>query len=36
MNQANATHRAPSFSPAIIYPMLDWFIPARLKENNEV
>jgi signal transduction histidine kinase len=36
MNRANIIHRSPSLSPAMIYPMLDWFIPARMKENNEL
>jgi signal transduction histidine kinase len=36
MDRANAIHPTRSLSPAMIYPMLDWFIPARLKENNEL
>src|SRR6267154_1178494 len=36
MIRTNAIRRTPSFSPAMINPMLDWFIPARLKENNEL
>jgi len=36
MNRENAIKRSSGLSPAMIYPILDWFIPARLKENNEL
>jgi signal transduction histidine kinase len=36
MSRAHAVSSAPSLSPAMIYPMLDWFIPERLKANNEL
>jgi signal transduction histidine kinase/CheY-like chemotaxis protein len=36
MTRTLRRYREQRFSPTMIYPVLDWFIPARIKENSEL
>jgi signal transduction histidine kinase/ActR/RegA family two-component response regulator len=36
MNQTLDGHTAKRLSPAMIYPLIDWFIPPNVKENSEL
>ncbi len=36
MNQTLEGHGAQRLSPAMIYPIIDWFIPPSVKENSEL
>jgi signal transduction histidine kinase/CheY-like chemotaxis protein len=36
MTRTLRSYRDQRFSPTMIYPLLDWFIPLRIKENSEL